>query len=170
MYFMTILLCRLFPLWTLLRVMQHLQSAEQILLLASISLSQIMPLSPFDLFLLFSENSPFYKLSNATLTAEHSLGKGKKNPTTNHEPYLLKKSLCIYGSLFFFISLLTMSLTLTLIQKEGALSHACGRYIQMEKGKGALKPLLIFLTFKSILEQERDPTSAVPFSTTQKNK
>lgn len=130
---MTILLCRLLPPWTLLRVMQHLQSAEQIFLLASISLSQSMPLSLFDLFLLFSENSPFYKLSNATLRAEHSLGKEKKT-----QPYLLKISLCIYGSLFFFISLLTMSLTLTLIQKEGALSHACGRYIQMEKGKGAV--------------------------------
>lgn len=30
MYFMTILLCRLLPLWTLHRVMQHLQSVEQI--------------------------------------------------------------------------------------------------------------------------------------------
>lgn len=45
---------------------------------ASLNLSQNMPLSLFDLFLLFSENSPFYKLSNVTLTAEHSLGGRKK--------------------------------------------------------------------------------------------
>jgi len=78
MYFMTILRCRLLPLWTLRRVMQHLQSGEQIPLLASDPLPQNMPLSLLNLFLLFSENSPFYKLSNVTLTVEHSLGK-KKN-------------------------------------------------------------------------------------------
>lgn len=46
MYFMTILLCRFLPLWTLHRVMQHLQSVEQIPLGFFISEHAFVSLQP----------------------------------------------------------------------------------------------------------------------------